>query len=319
MPDMSANRPPVVATIVIPTHDRPELLERAVASALAQTVPEIQVMVVDDGSTRPVQLSPDPRLDVVRNPPPARPLGRPQPRPQGGRRALDHLPDDDELLPDMVQVSLEAAEGSRLPGPVAVLSGLEVVDAHGQVVETRQATTVARQPPPYRQAPDDGFAQDANTLFAPTEVLRALGGWDESLRGWEMDDLLIRLVEHCSLQAAPQVTYRRHRHVGARQSAYAAQMLDGARLVLRKHRRFYQAHPKLHGRQLAILGTSYIRNGRWWPAVRAMTTSLRVDPGRPKALIQWVGALTGPRLYGSYLEARAPAASTERCPPGPMP
>jgi hypothetical protein len=35
-----------------------------------------------------------------------------------------------------------------------------------------------------------------------------------------------------------------------------------------------------------------------------MTTSLRVDPGRPKAFVQWVGTLTGPRLYGSYLEAR---------------
>jgi GT2 family glycosyltransferase len=70
MPDMSANRPPVVATIVIPTRDRPELLERAVESALAQTVRDIQVVVVDDGSSRPVQLPPDPRLEVVRNPHP---------------------------------------------------------------------------------------------------------------------------------------------------------------------------------------------------------------------------------------------------------
>src|SRR5215207_484685 len=195
MPDMSANRLPVVATIVIPTHDRPELLERAVASALAQTAPEIQVVVVDDGSTRPVQLPHDPRLDVVRNP---HPLGPSAARNLGLKVAagpwITFPDDDDELLPDMVQVSLEAAEGSRLPGPVAVLSRVEVVDAHGQVVETRQATTVARQPPPYHQAPDDGFAQDANTLFAPTEVLRALGGWDETIKGWEMDDLLIRLV-----------------------------------------------------------------------------------------------------------------------------
>ena len=302
---MSANRLPVVATIVIPTHDRPKLLERAVASALAQTVPEIQVVVVDDGSTRPVQLPHDPRLEVVRNP---HPLGASAARNLGLKLAagpwITFPDDDDELLPDMVQVSLEAAEGSRLPGPVAVLSGLEVVDAHGRSLETRQATTVARQPPPYRQAPDDGFAQDANTLFAPTEVLRALGGWDETIKGWEMDDLLIRLVQHCSIQAAPRITYRRYRHGGLRKSGGAALAPDGGRLVLRRHRRFYQAHPKLHGRQLAILGASYIRNGRWWPAVRAMTTSLRVDPGRPKALIQWVGALTGPRLYGSYLEAR---------------
>ena len=300
---MSAPR--LAATIIIPTRDRPELLGRAVAGALAQTVPDLQVVVIDDGSAEPVQLPPDPRLEVVRNP---RPLGASAARNRGLKLAtgswVTFTDDDDELLPDMVQVSLAAAERSTLPGPVAVLSGVEVLDAHGRVVETRPATSVARQPPPYRQAPDDGFVQDANTLFAPVQVLRALGGWDETIKGWEMDDLLIRLVAHCSIQAAPQVTYRRHRHGGARQSAHAAQMLDGARLVLAKHRRFYRAHPRLHGRQLAILGTSYIRDGRWWPAIAAMTTSLRVDPGRPKAFAQWVGALTGPRLYGSYLEAR---------------
>jgi glycosyltransferase involved in cell wall biosynthesis len=298
--------PRLAATIIIPTHDRPELLERAVASALAQTVRDIQVVVVDDGSAEPVRLErPDPRLLVLRNP---QALGASAARNLGLEVAagpwVTFTDDDDELLPGMVQVSLDAAERSTLPGPVAVLSGVEVVDAHGQVVETRQATTVARQPPPYRQAPDDGFAQDANTLFAPTEVLRALGGWDQTIKGWEMDDLLIRLVEHCSLQAAPQITYRRHRHMGARKSGGAALAPDGGRLVLGRHRRFYHAHPQLHGRQLAILGTSYLRNGRWWPAVRAMTTSLRVDPGRPKAFLQWVGTLTGPRLYGSYLEAR---------------
>jgi glycosyltransferase involved in cell wall biosynthesis len=302
---MSANRLPVRATIVVPTRDRPELLGRAVAGALAQTVPDIQVVVVDDGSAEPVQLPPDPRLEVVRN---HQPLGPSAARNLGLELAagpwITFPDDDDELLPDMVQVSLAAAERSTLPGPVAVLSGIEVLDAHGLVVETRRATTLARQPPPYRQAPDDGFAQDANTLFAPTQVLRSMGGWDETIKGWEMDDLLIRLVAHCSIQAAPQLTYRRHRHGGARQSAHTAPMLDGARRVLGKHHRFYQAHPQLHGRQLALLGTSYLRNGRWWPAIQAMTTSLRVDPGRPKALIQWIGTLTGPRLYGTYLKAR---------------
>jgi glycosyltransferase involved in cell wall biosynthesis len=204
-----------------------------VAGALAQTVPDIQVVVIDDGSAQPVQLPPDPRLEVVRNP---QPLGPSAARNLGLKLAAGPwatFPDDDELLPDMVQASLAAAERSTLPTPVAVLSGVEVIDATGRVVQTRRPTTVARQPPPYAQAPDDGFAQHANTLFAPTQVLRSLGGWDERLRGWEMDDLLIRLVEHCSLQAAPQVTYRRHRHGGPRQSTHAAQMGDGARLEAR--------------------------------------------------------------------------------------
>jgi glycosyltransferase involved in cell wall biosynthesis len=300
------NRPGPLATIVIPTHDRPRLLERAVASALAQTVEDIQVVVVDDGSAEPVELGlQDPRLLVIRN---HRALGASAARNAGLRTAagrwVTFTADDDELLPDMVQASLAAAEGSSLPQPVSVLSAVEVVDGRGQVVETRQPTTVARQAPPYAQAPDDGFVQDANTLFAPAEVLRAMGGWDETIKGWEMDDLLIRLVQRCSIQGAPKATYRRFRHEGARKSGNAAVASEGGRLVLSKHREFYRAHPHLYGHQLAIVGTNYLRAGRWWPAVRAMTTSLRVDPGRPKAVVQWVGTLTGPRLYGSYLEAR---------------
>jgi glycosyltransferase involved in cell wall biosynthesis len=300
---VSAPRPR--ATIVVPTRDRPGLVARAVASALAQTVPDLQVIVVDDGSTPPVRLTPDPRLLVLRTPQPRGPSAA---RNLGLQAAtgpwVTFTDDDDELLPNLVQTSLDAAARSPLPPPVAVLSAVDVVDASGQVIETRQPTTLTRQPPPYPQAPDDGFAQDANTLFAPTQVLRALGGWDEALKGWEMDDLLLRLVAHCSIQATPQLTYRRHRHGGPRQSTHTTQMLDGARLVLARHRRIYQAHPRLYGRQLATLGAGYLRDGRWWPAVRAMTASLRVDPGRPKALAQWAGTLTGPHLYGTYLKAR---------------
>jgi glycosyltransferase involved in cell wall biosynthesis len=298
------NRP--LATIVIPTKDRPRLLERAVRSALAQTVEDIQVVVVDDGSAEPVSLGiADPRLLVIHNP---RALGASAARNAGLRLAeggwVTFTDDDDELLPGMVQTSLEAAERSTLPGPVAVLSASEVVDGDGRPLETRLPTTVARQAPPYAEAPDDGFVQDANTLFAPAEVLRAMGGWDEAIKGWEMDDLLIRLVQRCSVQGVPEVTYRRYRHEGPRKSSHVPDMADGGRVVLSRHREFYEAHPQLHGRQLAIIGTTHIRRGRWWPAVRAMTRSLRVDPARPKAIAQWIGTLTGPRLYGSYLEAR---------------
>ncbi len=52
MEHTSAQRPAV--TVVIPTHNRPEMLGRAVASAIAQTQVSCEVIVVDDGSTPPV-------------------------------------------------------------------------------------------------------------------------------------------------------------------------------------------------------------------------------------------------------------------------
>ena len=57
-----------IATIVIPTHDRPQLAQRAIASALRQTLADLEVVVVDDGSSPPfVPASTDPRVRLVRH------------------------------------------------------------------------------------------------------------------------------------------------------------------------------------------------------------------------------------------------------------
>jgi hypothetical protein len=57
-------RPPALVATVIPTHRRPEQLRAAVASALAQTVTDQIVIVVDDGAGLP-DLPADPRLVAV--------------------------------------------------------------------------------------------------------------------------------------------------------------------------------------------------------------------------------------------------------------
>jgi glycosyltransferase involved in cell wall biosynthesis len=317
MPELT--RP--LVTIVITTHDRPGLLRRAVHSALAQTVRELEVIVVDDGSAEPVRMEPsDPGLRVLHN---TRPLGVSAARNRGLWAArgqwITFTDDDDELLPEMVQASLEAAERSTLPPPVAVLSGLEVLDHRGRLIETRRPTRVPRGTPPFRGAPDDGFSQDLNTLFAPVEMLRSMGGWDDRIKGWEMDDLLIRLAEVSSLEATSQVTYRRFRHEGPRKSNNPDIALTGCELVLRKHSAFFKEHRQLHARHLATLSGTYLRAGRWWPAVRTMSCSVLADPKRQKAVQQWIGTLTGPRVYGSYLRVRrrqveARAASSSRRP-----
>jgi glycosyltransferase involved in cell wall biosynthesis len=38
-------------TVVIPTHDRPALLPRAIKSVLLQTFVQVEVLIVDDAST----------------------------------------------------------------------------------------------------------------------------------------------------------------------------------------------------------------------------------------------------------------------------
>jgi glycosyltransferase involved in cell wall biosynthesis len=62
--ERSGPPPPALVTTIIPTFGRPELVARAVESALGQTVSDHTVVVVADGGDAP-GLPADPRLHVV--------------------------------------------------------------------------------------------------------------------------------------------------------------------------------------------------------------------------------------------------------------
>jgi len=66
---MTSHRPerPLVS-VVLPTHDRPQLLAEAVRSVLRQAVLDWELVIVDDASTPPVDITADDaRVRVVRN------------------------------------------------------------------------------------------------------------------------------------------------------------------------------------------------------------------------------------------------------------
>lgn len=98
-------------SVVIPTHDRPARLARAVASVLDQTVSDLEVIVVDDGSRPAVAGFDDDRVRVLRH---DVALGAPAARNAGvaaGRGdVVAFLDDDDEWLPGKLARQLDVLE-----------------------------------------------------------------------------------------------------------------------------------------------------------------------------------------------------------------
>jgi glycosyltransferase involved in cell wall biosynthesis len=112
----------VIVSAVIPTRGRPELLQRAVRSALAQTLRAIEVVVVIDGEDPATRLAlkelahQDGRLRVLALP---ASVGGSDARNRGVEAAagewIAFLDDDDEWLPGKLQAQIDAVGRSTAP------------------------------------------------------------------------------------------------------------------------------------------------------------------------------------------------------------
>ncbi len=110
----------VLVSAVIPTRGRPELLRRAVRSALAQTLREIEVVVVIDGEDSATKRAlqelahEDGRVRVVAL---ATSVGGSDARNRGVDAAsgewIAFLDDDDEWLPGKLQAQIDAMKARR--------------------------------------------------------------------------------------------------------------------------------------------------------------------------------------------------------------
>jgi glycosyltransferase involved in cell wall biosynthesis len=235
-------------SIIIPTHNRPHLLPLAVQSALNQTYQDLEVVVVDDASTNPVQLSEHPKLRVIRL---EQGVGGAGARNVGTRAALGrwvtYLDDDDYLLPHMAEVSMSALETTPIDPPVAALSGLQKVDEHGTVMSTHVPPAQRLKGSYYFLEPrEPGCSyQNKQTLVVERDLVLKIGGWDETFRSRVHSELFLRLNPECTLIGLPNVTYRLLLHTGTRVSSNSRLRQESFQQLIQKHRQAFDTHPKM--------------------------------------------------------------------------
>jgi len=233
-------------SIIIPTYNRPELLPRAVASALQQTIEAIEVIVVDDGSLPAVDLPEQPRLRVIRL---ANNQGGAAARNIGAAAAhsqwLTYLDDDDVLLPHMAAKTLEAIQHlpANLPRPIGILFGLNVVTPEGKVVTTHLPPTLPRGAHfCLEEIPARHSFYSKQTLVVEREVLLNVGGFDPNFASRIHTELFLRLNSVCSLWGLPEVTYQLSTHAGARVSSNSSKRQRSFEQLLQKHQDLFKSH-----------------------------------------------------------------------------
>lgn len=242
-PALAAGR----VSIVVTTHNYGRFLGQCLQSALDQTHPDLEVIVVDDGSTdaeTPVVLErygTDPRVTTFRLPG----VGLAAASNSGIRRSrgeyILRLDADDFLHP--AALAILAEELRRRPDIGLVYPDFYNVDEAGRFLSYSRVPRVQEGEKLFDNNPLAGGALYRRSCYD------AIGGYDETLRYQEDFDFWLRFTRRFAAFGVglPLLSYRRHT---ASMSQHLAERSAARRYVKRL---FASAHKQLGGEQVLVV------------------------------------------------------------------
>jgi glycosyltransferase involved in cell wall biosynthesis len=296
------------ASVVIPTYERCDVVARAVESVLRQDLDELEVIVVDDGSTDPTERVlnriEDDRLAYVRS----RHVGAAAARNIGARRAQAHwltfLDSDDTVTSDWLSSML--ADTSR--------SGTALVSC-GYTERADGCADVRRQRLPRPASPAIGpiteLIATGGTYLVLRDLFLEVGGFDPEQPAAQHRELALRLgptIEERGMRAGAVMRPLVERWVGREDQIRSddAAVLVGATRILDRHRDRLTLDPRLLGDTAASAAYRAVRIGNFPEARRLMRMAVRAQP---RKLRHWgrLGALIAPGLARRRALYRTPA------------
>jgi len=293
-----------LVSVVIPVFNGAPFVAKAVTSVRAQTVKDVEIIVVDDGSTDGTQAV---LADLQQtmgitwfqqdHGGPARSRNRGIAAARGEFVAL--LDCDDVWLPEKLEAQLAIMRARPEVG--LVHSDYEVVDDNGSVLErvkARQSTE------PLVRAFVGGHAALPSTLLVRREVLEKVGALNPELYGSEDSDLTIRLYIATKFDCVDRVLVRKlQRGHGYRDMAFDE--ATHREKVLSSRERFLagleRMEPLTRERHAALdyewanyfLARGFLagRRGQRTEARRFYARAIRKAPFRLRGYSRWIRAL----------------------------
>jgi len=297
-----------LVSVVIPVFNGAPFVAKAVASVCAQTVKDVEIIVVDDGSTDGTQTV---LADLQRTKGiiwfqqdhggPARSRNRGMAAAKGEYVAL--LDCDDVWLPDKLEAQLRLMRDRRDVG--VVHTDFEVVDGQGTTLERVRARHSGE---PIVQAFQGGHIALPSTLLMRRSVLEKVGTLNPDLYGSEDSDLTIRLYAATRFDCVDRVLVRKlQRGHGYRDMAFDETLHKEK--VLSSRERFLTGLERMQSltkEQRAALdrewanyylgrGGAEERAGRRAEARRFYAKAIEKSPLRLRGYTRWVRTL---RLWG---------------------
>lgn len=299
-------------SVVITTHNRVELVERALASVLAATPRPHDVVIVDDGSAPAAAAALDllagPSVTVVHQPDSGLSVARERGVATSAGDWITFLDDDDEWLPGWMPTI----------GPHLGRAGVGIVTGGARFVTTEGQVTGEELPHPLGPVFGDVTAQYLAGCFAVRrEVYVGSGGYLAGLTGSHQTELFIRMVVTCGelgLEVVDEqvaVAAIERRNAVERTLSNPELLFDATRWILARHADRFRSDPRSRSNWEAIAALNAVRLGRSTDARRHALHALGARPtdARAWARVAVVHTPLARRRWASAADFVAPSVS----------
>lgn len=221
-------------SVLMPVRNGAQWLPPAIDSVIAQTLPDFELLIVDDGSAdrTPEILAGYAARDVRVRPIRQEALGLVAALNRGLAEAraglIARLDADDLALSGRLARQLAAMDAN--PRLSLLGSWADIIDGEGRV-------TGRLTPPPEAGQLRDTLARTNpfihSSVMLRTDAVRRLGGYRAAFEAAEDYDLWLRLSEHGDIAIAPEILVRYREHGGNVTVRKAARQMFSSRLAIR--------------------------------------------------------------------------------------
>ncbi len=278
----------ILFSIVIPTHNRCNMLRRAVDSVLAQTYTNFELIIINDGSQDAthelIGSYQDERIQAIHQPQAA---GVSSARNAGINMAkgafVAFLDDDDEYFPDFLEYCYKILIKHK--DLAIVWTGIE------DLVETSTGSYERQKLWPLSihgggQYASLDFLKELGMslgMVIKRSCFEQLGMFDEKMRVSEDLDLLFRFLKNgVPYSPIPKILVRRHIHLSTSlsRSSPLELMQSASKLILKRHSDLLRRQPNIYQHYLSVLAGNYYRLGKRHQARQLMKKLLKEAPWR---------------------------------------
>lgn len=243
--------PDPLISVIIPAYNAADVLPQTLTSVLAQTYPQMEVMIVDDGSTddtvaiAQAVANGDPRVRILQQANGGVAAARNAAIAQAQGEFIAPIDADDLWHPQTLAKLLAALVAHGETAGVAYAWSVDI-DQYSQPTGQFRAATVAG--PVLATLICHNFIGNASATLIRRHYLDRIGGYDPHLRaqqaqGCEDWDLYLRLADCCEFCVVPDFLVGYRKTVGSMSGDFN-QMAKSHQLILQRVR---DKHPEISG------------------------------------------------------------------------